>query len=133
MSSLQGMEQELYPEDYLKKLCDTYQLEEMTKECQSDYEKVQKISAWVSDLYYMDSGFKNIDGGYTTVMFVPDGGKNITKFQRNYEIHRDYYLRNEQMFYYRKEDCKKSCKGGSPFVTKFFDHVSVKVDSSENG
>lgn len=234
-----------YSEEYLKELCDTYQLEEMTKECQSDYEKVQKISTWVSGLwehdgrneplqndpmyildqvinhgeqyrcveygivingclnalglecrqlnlktkdvetreigaghvgceafledynkwvfidgqwgaipmakdvplnayefgeairkddpdltihwinnvygatdsdyfkwiepylYYMDSGFKNVDGGYTTVMFVPDGGKNVTKFQRKYEIHMDHYLRDEQMFYYRKEDYKR--------------------------
>lgn len=53
-------------------------------------------------LYYMDSYFKNVDGGYTHVMFVPDGEKNVTVFQRKYDINIDYYLRDVSVFYYRK-------------------------------
>lgn len=57
---------------------------------------------WIEPyLYYMDSQFKNVDGGYTDVMFVPDGGKNVTVFQRNYDIDIDYYLRDVSVFYYR--------------------------------
>ena len=57
---------------------------------------------WIEPyLYYMDSQFKNVDGGYTDVMFVPDDGKNVTVFQRNYDIDIDYYLRDVSVFYYR--------------------------------
>ena len=60
----------------------------------SDYFK------WIEPyLYYMDSYFKNIDGGYTQVMLVPDGGKNVTVFQRKYDIHIDYYLKDPKIFY----------------------------------
>lgn len=53
-------------------------------------------------LYYMDSYFKNVDGGYTYVMLVPDGGKNVTVFERKYDINMDYYFREKNVFYYRK-------------------------------
>ena len=33
----------------------------------------------------MDSYLKNVDEGNTYVMLVPDGGKNVTVFQRKYE------------------------------------------------
>ena len=57
---------------------------------------------WIEPyLYYMDSQFKNVDGGYTDVMFVPDGGKNVTVFQKNDDINIDYYLRDVSVFYYR--------------------------------
>ena len=57
---------------------------------------------WIEPyLYYMDSQFKNVDGGYTDVMFVPDGGKNVTVFQKNDDINIDYYLRDVNVFYYR--------------------------------
>ncbi len=50
----------------------------------------------------MDSYFKNVDESNTYVMFVPDGGKNVTVFQRKYDINMDYYLREKNVFYYRK-------------------------------
>ena len=57
---------------------------------------------WIEPyLYYMDSYFRNVDGGYTSVMFVPDGGKNVTVFQKNDDINIDYYLRDVSVFYYR--------------------------------
>ena len=57
---------------------------------------------WIEPyLYYMDSQFKNVDGGYTSVMFVPDGGKNVTVFQKNDDINIDYYLRDVSVFYYK--------------------------------
>lgn len=50
----------------------------------------------------MDSYFKNVDEGNTYVMLVPDGGKNVTVFQWKYDINMDYYLRDANVFYYRK-------------------------------
>lgn len=44
----------LYSDDYLKELCDTYKLESLTEKCQSDYEKVETITKWVSSLWQHD-------------------------------------------------------------------------------
>lgn len=41
----------IYSAKYLTKLKDTYQLEELTKECNTDFEKVETITKWVSGLW----------------------------------------------------------------------------------
>lgn len=46
----------MYTEEYLKELRDTYKLEEMTKDCVTDYEKVVVITKWVSGLWKHDGG-----------------------------------------------------------------------------
>lgn len=50
-------------------------------------------------LYYLDTAYKNVDGSFTNVMFVPEDGKEVTIFQRKYSIDMDYYLRDINTFY----------------------------------
>ena len=57
--------------------------------------------AWIEPyLFYLDTTYKNVDGGETSIMFVPEGGKEVTIFQRDYEIDVDIYLTDIDMFYY---------------------------------
>ncbi len=58
---------------------------------------------WIEPyLFYMNATYKNKKGGYTSVIFVPDGGKNVTVFQKKYPIKMDYYLKDIELFYYQK-------------------------------
>lgn len=41
----------MYSSEYLTELKDTYQLEELTKNCKSDFDKVETITKWVSGLW----------------------------------------------------------------------------------
>lgn len=40
-----------YDESYLAKLRETYALEELVSDCKNDFEKVQKITEWVTNLW----------------------------------------------------------------------------------
>lgn len=61
----------------------------------------QDYFGWIEPyLFYLDTTYKNVDGGETSIMFVPEGGKEVTIFQRDYEIDVDIYLTDIDMFYY---------------------------------
>lgn len=58
---------------------------------------------WIGPyLYYLDSAFKTADGEFIHVMYVPEDGTCITVFQKKYDINVDYYLKDADLFYYRK-------------------------------
>ncbi len=44
----------IYSTEYLSVLKNTYQLDALTKDCRTDYEKVEKITKWVSGLWKHD-------------------------------------------------------------------------------
>lgn len=55
---------------------------------------------WIKPyLYYLDTDYKNVNGNFTNIMFVPEDGEEVTIFQRNYTIDMDYYLRDINTFY----------------------------------
>ncbi len=62
----------------------------------TDKDYIQWIEPY---LYYLDSSYKNVDGNFINVMYVPEDGKEVTIFQRKYSINMDYYLRDIKLFY----------------------------------